>query len=117
VLPEKLDCILTKRAAKANIYESASTAECHQLISESTVISGHTRHLHLRSYKTSTSQAIRDLSPASVASSLDGPSPLSGSVQSSVKNNCTGLDWEFRVLHWTDAVRTSPVLTIYVIPD
>jgi hypothetical protein len=64
VMLEKLDCILSKRATKANIYESASTAECHQPVSESTVVSGHTRHLRLRPYDTSPSPAIRDSSPA-----------------------------------------------------
>ena len=44
------------------IYERTSTAECHQLVPESTVISGHTRHLRLRPYKTSPSPAIQDIS-------------------------------------------------------
>ena len=37
---------------KANIYESASMAECHQPVSESTVISGHSRHHRLQPYET-----------------------------------------------------------------
>jgi len=61
---EKLNCILSKRATRPYIYER-STAECHQLVSESTVISGHTRHHRLRPYKTSSSPAIQDTpSPA-----------------------------------------------------
>jgi len=60
---EKLDCVLSKRATRPHLYESTRTAECHQPVSESTVISGHPRHHHLRPYKTPFS-AIRDSSPA-----------------------------------------------------
>ena len=47
------------------IYERTSTAECHQLIPESTDISGHTRHHCLRPYKISRSPAIQDISVSS----------------------------------------------------
>jgi len=45
-----------------NKYESTSTAECHQLIPDSTVISGHMGHYCLRLYKSSPSPAIQDIS-------------------------------------------------------
>jgi hypothetical protein len=59
VMLEKLEYSISE-SYKANIYESASTAECHQPVSESTVISGNTRHHHLRPYKALLSLARQD---------------------------------------------------------
>jgi hypothetical protein len=64
VMIEKLDCILSKRATRPIYMRVQVRLNAISPYQSLTVISGHTRHLRLRPYKTSPSPAIRDSSPA-----------------------------------------------------
>jgi hypothetical protein len=67
VMLEKLDCIPSKRATRPiymKVQVRLNAISPYQSQQSSPAISGHTRHLRLRPYKTPPSPAIRDSSPA-----------------------------------------------------
>jgi len=76
---------------KANIYESARMAECHQPVSESTVDCSHTWHHCLWPYKTSSSLAIKDSSLAETCTWNTPPLAILRGARNNMKWNKVNL--------------------------